>query len=170
MANAPVVPRYLMMRRPVFVHARHCTWCQRETRSAFALNALIGAANVEVLAGAPEAVATTSHSGQGQIVLRCPACRVALWSHFGGAGRVAFVRVARLDAPSACPPDIHIFTSTKQDWLSLDGRVPVMADYAVMADYPVMADYHDWKKHLPTERIARRETMLAGKSEKGGAQ
>ena len=82
----------------------------------------------------------------------------------GRGGRVAFVRVARLDAPSACPPDIHIFTSTKQDWLSLDGRVPVMADYAVMADY------HDWKKHLPTERIARRETMLAGKSEKGGAQ
>lgn len=144
--------RYRMTERPLFVHACHCTWCQRETGSAFALNALIEAAFVEVLAGVPEEVATPSNSGKGQIVARCPACRVALWSHYGGAGRkLAFVRVGTLEQPSACPPDIHIFTSTRLDWLVLDDRVPVVAEYYASKDY-----WPDWA-------LARRAAVLAGR-------
>ena len=33
--------RYRLASGPLFVHACHCRWCQRETGSAFALNALI---------------------------------------------------------------------------------------------------------------------------------
>jgi hypothetical protein len=33
--------RYVLKRAPIFVHCCHCTWCQRETGSAFALNAMI---------------------------------------------------------------------------------------------------------------------------------
>jgi hypothetical protein len=33
--------RYRMTSRPLFVHCCHCRWCQRETGTAFALNALI---------------------------------------------------------------------------------------------------------------------------------
>ena len=51
--------------------------CQTETGSAFVINALIEPDRVTLLAGAPEAVATPSESGKGQIVWRCPACRVA---------------------------------------------------------------------------------------------
>ena len=32
--------RYRMTSGPLFVHCCHCDWCQRETGSAFALNAL----------------------------------------------------------------------------------------------------------------------------------
>jgi hypothetical protein len=33
--------RYRMATKPMFVHCCHCRWCQRETGSAFVLNALI---------------------------------------------------------------------------------------------------------------------------------
>ena len=32
--------RYRLLAAPLFVHCCHCRWCQRETGSAFALNAL----------------------------------------------------------------------------------------------------------------------------------
>ncbi len=142
--------RYRMTERPLFVHACHCTWCQRETGSAFALNAMIEAEFLALLEGAPEEVVTPSASGRGQIVMRCPFCRVALWSHYAGAGRkVAFVRVGTLDVPGACPPDIHIYTATKLPWLVLDGRVPVVAEW------------YDWRQHWPPESVARRVAMRA---------
>ncbi|WP_096786494.1 GFA family protein [Rhodobacter sp. CZR27] len=122
--------RYRLTEAPLFVHCCHCTWCQRETGSAFALNAMIETAHVELLAGTPEGVVIPSASGKGQEILRCPRCRVAVWSHYAGAGRaVAFVRVGTLDDPGRCPPDIHIFTSTRLPWVTLDERVPVLPEY-----------------------------------------
>ncbi len=110
--------RYRMTSKPLFVHCCHCTWCQRETGASFALNAMIEADRVELLAGAPEAVDTPSNSGKGQKIWRCPTCRVALWSNYAGAGAaVRFVRVGTLDAGHGIGPDIHIFTTTKQPWV-----------------------------------------------------
>jgi Glutathione-dependent formaldehyde-activating enzyme len=43
--------RYRMTTRPLFVHCCHCTWCQRETGAAFALNAMIEADRVQLLQG-----------------------------------------------------------------------------------------------------------------------
>ena len=98
--------------RPLFVHCCHCTWCQRESGAAFALNAMIESERVELLSGAPELVDTPSASGAGQRIARCPRCRVAVWSHYAGAGdAVRFVRVGTLDEPGRLPPDIHIFTA-----------------------------------------------------------
>ncbi|MGF1625343.1 MAG: GFA family protein, partial [Alphaproteobacteria bacterium] len=105
--------RYRMTSRPLFVHCCHCRWCQRETGASFALNAMIEADRVALLAGGPELVPTPTPtlSGRGQKIWRCPACRVALWSNYSGAGdKVRFVRVGTLDNPDLLPPDIHIFT------------------------------------------------------------
>src|SRR5262245_36640914 len=55
--------RYRMKTRPLFVHCCHCRWCQRETGSSFALNAMIEADRVELLQGTPETVLTPSNSG-----------------------------------------------------------------------------------------------------------
>ncbi|HRA23166.1 MAG TPA: GFA family protein, partial [Usitatibacteraceae bacterium] len=90
--------RYRMEQRPLFVHCCHCRWCQRETGASFALNALIEADRVTNLGGEPELVDTPSESGRGQAIARCPRCRIAVWSHYAGAGRaVKFVRVGTLD-------------------------------------------------------------------------
>ena len=46
--------RYQMEGPPLVVHACHCRWCQRETGSAFALNAMIEADRITILGVEPE--------------------------------------------------------------------------------------------------------------------
>lgn len=122
--------RYRLTGEPMFVHCCHCRWCQRETGSAFVLNALIETDRVALLRGAPEAVNTPTSSGRGQTIVRCPACRIALWSHYSGMGEaVCFVRVGTLDDPDRLPPDIHIFTSSKQPWVVLPPGTPAVNEY-----------------------------------------
>lgn len=122
--------RYRMATRPLVVHCCHCRWCQRETGSAFALNAVIESDRVTELAVAPELVETPSESGAGQQIARCPRCRIAVWSHYAGAGPLTkFVRVGTLDDPDALPPDVHIFTASRQPWVVLPPGVPAFAAY-----------------------------------------
>ena len=142
--------RYRIETRPLFVHCCHCRWCQRETGASFALNAMIEADRVTLLGGDPELVDTPSESGRGQLIARCPKCRIAVWSHYAGAGRaVCFVRVGTLDAPDHLPPDIHIYTSSKQPWVVLPPGVPAVPEY------------YDRKLYWPKESLARREALLA---------
>lgn len=122
--------RFDMTGPPLVVHACHCTWCQRETGGPHAVNAMIESDRVRVLAGQPTEVVTPSNSGKGQIILRCPECQVALWSHYSGMGRqLAFVRTGTLATPDAFPPDIHIFTSTMQNWYMLPSGIPNVPAY-----------------------------------------
>ena len=122
--------RYRMSGAPMIVHCCHCRWCQRETGASFALNAMIEADRVQLLCGELDRVATPSASGKGQAVLRCTQCRVTVWSHYAGAGdRVCFLRVGTLDAPDRWPPDIHIFTLSKQPWVLLSPGTPAVNEY-----------------------------------------
>lgn len=122
--------RYRMEDRPLFVHCCHCRWCQRESGAAFALNAMIESDRVTTLKGEPETVLTPSNSGKGQKIVRCPVCRLALWSHYPGAGdKIKFVRVGTLDNPDLLPPDIHIFTSSKQPWVVIPPRALAVEEY-----------------------------------------
>ena len=122
--------RYRMTTKPLFVHCCHCRWCQRETGSAFALNAMIESDRVLLLQGEVEVIDTPSNSGKGQKISRCPRCRIALWSNYAGAGdAVRFVRVGTLDEPDRLPPDIHIFTSSKQAWVVLGPEARAVPEY-----------------------------------------
>ena len=141
--------RYRMTSKPLFTHCCHCRWCQRETGTAFALNAMIEADRVVVTHGEVDVVDTPSNSGKGQRIARCPKCRIAVWSNYAGAGEaVRFVRVGTLDDAARLPPDIHIFTSTKQPWVVLP------------AGTPAVAEYYDRKVYWPAESLARREALL----------
>ena len=141
--------RYRMDTRPLFVHCCHCRWCQRESGASFALNALIESDRVQVLAGEPVLVDTPSESGQGQQIARCPRCHVALWSHYAGSGpAVKFVRVGTLDDPDALPPDIHIFTESRQPWLVLPEGTPAVPQY------------YDRDLYWPADSLARRRAIL----------
>ena len=159
MANSPLFPleggcdcrqvRYRMETAPLFVHCCHCRWCQRESGSSFALNALIESDRVTELGDAPELVTAPSNSGSGQVIARCPSCRIAVWSHYSGAGPLLkFVRVGTLDDPDRLPPDIHIFTASKQPWVVIpDGT-------------PAVPEYYERDAYWPAGSLARREALL----------
>ncbi|MSP82072.1 MAG: GFA family protein [Alphaproteobacteria bacterium] len=141
--------RYRLVSRPLFVHCCHCRWCQRESGAAFALNAMIEADRVVPLRGEPEIVMTPTLSGKGQKIARCPTCRIALWSNYVGAGdRLRFVRVGTLDEPDRLPPDIHIFTTSKQPWVQLPPGVPAVPEH------------YDRAAYWPAESLARRRALL----------
>jgi hypothetical protein len=134
----------------MIVHCCHCRWCQRETGASFALNAMIEAERVELLAGVPEMVDTPSESGKGQKIWRCPTCRIAVWSNYAGGGAaVRFVRVGTLDRPDVLPPDVHIFTASKQPWVVLP------------AGTPAFPEYYEREQVWTPEAIARREALRA---------
>lgn len=122
--------RYRMLREPLIVHCCHCRWCQRETGASFALNAMIEADEVINLGNEPEVVLTPSNSGVGQRIARCPDCKVAVWSHYAGSGDLTkFVRVGTLDNPDVLPPDVHIFTASKQHWMTLPENAQSYAEF-----------------------------------------
>jgi hypothetical protein len=141
--------RYRLKSKPMWVNCCHCRWCQRESGSAFALNALIEADRVELTHGKPEVINTPSNSGKGQLIARCPTCKIALWSNYGGGGdKIRFVRVGTLDDPDQCPPNIHIFTTTKQPWVVLPKDMPAVPEYFSAAEI--------W----PADSLARRKALF----------
>lgn len=142
--------RYRLDAPPLYVHACHCTWCQRESGSAFAHNAMVEADRVTLLSGTVEWVEIPTASGRGQRVARCPTCRIALWSNYGGRGDIVrFVRVGTLDEPAALPPDAHIFVSTKVPWLPLPEGAPAFAEF------------YDRRTTWPAEKQDRLRAVMA---------
>jgi hypothetical protein len=143
---------YSLLDQPLFIHCCHCHRCQRETGTAFALNALIESSNVKVLEGVVESIKVPSDSGAGQIIVRCKLCAIALWSHYGLAqGNISFVRVGTLNDAASFAPDIHIFTASKQPWVNLEGSIPVVEEY------------YRRSEHWPEESI-KRYRLMTGKS------
>jgi hypothetical protein len=142
--------RYRLKARPLFVHCCHCSWCQRESGSAFAVNAFIEASQVELLKGRLTQTTLPSASGKGQIFWRCADCGVTVWSNYPQAGpSIHFIRAGTLDDPSCAPPDIHIYTSTKQPWVVIPDGVPAFSEFYQPADY--------W----PAESAARFKSAIA---------
>ncbi|HEX5462303.1 MAG TPA: GFA family protein [Steroidobacteraceae bacterium] len=141
--------RYRMESAPLIVHCCHCRWCQRETGTAFALNALIEAERVVHLKSEPEIIATPSQSGRGQKIARCPSCRLAVWSYYAGAGPIIrFIRVGTLDTPEVLRPDIHIFTASRQPWVVLPEGVRAVPEF------------YEIERCWSPESLARREVFL----------
>ena len=141
--------RYRLESAPLYTHCCHCRWCQRETGSAFVLNALIESDRVTVLEGQTDLVHTPTLSGGGQRIARCPKCRIALWSTYSGFGPwVRFVRVGTLDLLDAITPDIHIYTESKQAWFALPPRAKAVPKY------------YDWLQSWPPESLERFQAIL----------
>src|SRR5947209_3108739 len=131
----------------MFVHCCHCRDCQRQTGSAFVLNALIETDRI-VVSGEAEGVPVPTDSGLQHVIHRCRDCRVAVWSHHGGWQALAFVRVGTLDEPSALAPDVHIYTRSKLPWIALPDGIPAFEAY------------YDSKKLWPAESLARRKAIF----------
>ena len=140
--------RYRLASPPMFVHCCHCKDCQRQTGSAFVVNALIETARVEILSGTTIGVPVPTDSGRSHVIHRCPACQTAIWSHYGGLQVLRFVRVGTLDDPTALRPDVHIYTRSKQPWVVLPPEVPAFEAY------------YDSKTLWPAESLERRRAIL----------
>ena len=121
--------RYQLSSPPMFVNCCHCRDCQRQTGSAFVVNAVIETDRIGLVSGKPEPVPVPTESGRPHDIYRCAICRTALWSDYGRRPALRFVRVGTLDDPAALPPDAHIFTRSRLPWIELPKSVPAFDVY-----------------------------------------
>jgi len=143
--------RYRLASDPLFTHCCHCLNCQRQTGSAFVINLLIEADRVELLEGVPHAVDVPRDDGSKQRIFRCRTCQVAVFSQYTRP-EVRFVRGGTLDDPSGITPDVHIFTRSKLDWITLpDGA-------------PAFDVYYDMKALWPAASLERLKAVMAPKN------
>jgi len=140
--------RYRLASPPMFVHCCHCRDCQRQTGSAFVLNALIEADRVAMLSGTLDHDAMPTDSGRPHSIHRCASCGTAVWSVYGGVDKLRFVRVGTLDDPAALTPDVHIYVRSKLPWIKLPDGVPAFEAY------------YDSKKLWPAESLERRRAIF----------
>ena len=140
--------RYRMNAAPMFVHCCHCRDCQRQTGSAFVINALIETDRLALLAGEPVAIAVPTDSGRPHKIFRCPTCETAVWSEYGGVEKLRFIRVGTLDDPKAHAPNVHIYTRSRLPWVTLPPGVPAFDAY------------YDSKKLWPEASLARRRAIF----------
>ena len=140
--------RYRLESAPMFVHCCHCRDCQRQTGSAFVINALIETARVTVLQGAVARSPMPTDSGRPHGIDRCTVCGTALWSEYGGLAKLRFVRVGTLDNPTAITPDVHIYVRSKLPWVALPSGVPSFDGY------------YDSKTVWPAASLERRRALF----------
>ena len=118
----------------MFVHCCHCHDCQRLSGSAYAINGMVETHALSV-EGSVRVVQVPTPSGNGQEIHRCASCGTAIFSHYLIRDRrMAFLRVGTLDDPSLCPPDVQIFTESKQPWVPLRDDLPVFEKFYTIKD------------------------------------
>jgi hypothetical protein len=155
--------RYKLTASPLIIHCCHCHWCQRETGSAFVLNAFIESKHCELTDINSETIPpisthTPSESGFGQSIVRCAKCQVAVWSHYGFGPIISFVRIGTLDPESKTRlwskvkekewDMINIYTESKVPWITLP------------EDVRSFTEYYDTKSVWSKESWERREVYM----------
>lgn len=126
--------RYRIHDQPLIVHGCHCRACQRQTGGTNAVNVLIEKHKVELLSGRVIEQELKTPSGNGQWVTRCAHCMTVIWSEYLIFAKwrnapTRFIRGGTLDHPEAFPPDVHIFTATKQPHLKLSDATPSYLEF-----------------------------------------
>lgn len=137
--------RYRMTSKPMITHCCHCLDCQRQTGSAFVINALIETDRIDMLGADPKPVRMPTESGRPHDIYRCERCQTALWSDYGGRPYLRFVRVGTLDDPTTVTPDVHIFARSKQPWVGLP------------ADAHVFDVFYELEQEWSPQALARRK-------------
>lgn len=153
---------YTLAASPLITHCCYCTWCRRESGSAFALNALIESSNFEMHvkpsspSTSPVLVPGPTPSGGGQTVGRCPVCSDGLFKYYGDNRHVTFVKAGTLDDESFTRVmegnKVHIFTGTKPEWVDLTAERE--------KGVGVYENYYDREEVWSADALERRKKMM----------
>ena len=118
---------YTLTAQPLVTHCCHCSYCQRESGSAFALNSLIEDSHFQLTSStSPVTTGVPSQKSPGKKhpVVHCPTCATVLYHDLSVETAMLLVKTATLDdaGRKRVPPDVHIFTSSKVQWVDLTGE------------------------------------------------
>ncbi|MDP6708333.1 MAG: GFA family protein [Alphaproteobacteria bacterium] len=116
--------RFRLHGEPIFIHACHCTDCQRLSASAFGISMIVEADRIETVAGTMTTVEMVADSGRTKSIYFCPACGSQLWNKVPHRPGLLTLKAGSLDAVDWFRPQAHIWTRSKQAWLQLADAAP----------------------------------------------
>ena len=102
---------------PGKVSVCHCTDCQRLTSSAFSLGMVVSDKAFRLMGVEPRPLQRTADSGRVNTRLVCPEC--GSWVCGTPREGVVRVRAGTLDDTSWLRPTRHVWTRSKQPWITL---------------------------------------------------
>jgi hypothetical protein len=111
--------RYEIRAEPIALYACHCTECQRQSGSAFALSMIVPREALVVTTGTPAKWVRTADSGNKMDCLFCPTCGVRLYHLPHARANVAVLKPGTLDDASWLEPVGHIWTRSAQAWVDI---------------------------------------------------
>ena len=115
------------------VYACHCHICQRWSGSAFSLQAIVTEAVLTVSGPVVTYEITTGDRTSSQRL--CGTCHARLYNTNTRRPGLAVVRAGTLDRSEELVCRAHIYTATKQAWVTIPGDVPHWPDAAPPADF-----------------------------------
>ncbi len=114
---------YTVSAEPLFTYACHCNSCQKRTGSAFSLGLVIATEAMD-LKGALTAWSRVSEQGNTNTRYSCASCGNIIYGIGDSNPELAKLQAGTLEDTSAVEPEVHIWTSRKQPWLTLPDRAP----------------------------------------------
>jgi hypothetical protein len=100
------------------VYACHCTDCQTQSGSAFALQMPMFEAMLSV-SGDLITGEVTLPSGAISTVFSCPKCLMRIYTRNGNRPGMVTVRAGTLDASKDVVPKFHLWTGSRQSWVAI---------------------------------------------------
>ena len=115
------------------VYACHCHICQRASGSAFSLQALTPEASLTVTG--PVVVHEITTEDRTSIQRFCGVCHSRVFNTNTRRPGIAVVRAGTLDRSEELACRAHIFTNSKQAWVTIPDDVPHWGEAAPAADF-----------------------------------
>ena len=112
--------RYEVTAPPLGVYACHCTDCQKQSASAFALAAPVPRTAFCLTTGSPACWSRTSPSGVTVLSWFCRNCACRIYGERDGRPRVINIRAGSLDDTTWIASVGHLWTRSAQPWLHIE--------------------------------------------------
>jgi len=114
--------RYRITAPPLSVYACHCTECQRQSGSAFALSMPVAREAID-LEGAPSSWRRVHESGRTILCFFCPECGTRLFHNPDYNQKVSIVKPGTLDDATWLESVGHIWTRSAQSWVEIPAHL-----------------------------------------------
>ena len=112
--------RYEVTAPPIAVYTCHCTECQRQSGSAFAMAAVIAGEHFRISRGTPKMFLRKTSPTKAMECWFCPDCGTRLYHVPGGASYPnRNIKPGTLDDASWLTPQTHFWTRSAQRWVVL---------------------------------------------------
>lgn len=115
--------RYEITAAPKRTVACHCTDCQRQSGSAFGMTLVVAEDDFQIVKGAVKTYASTADTGRAKLGGFCPDCGTRIYHKPEWRKGTYSIKPGTLDDTRALKPDMHLWTSSKQPWVTIPDGV-----------------------------------------------